>query len=107
MPDLLGCNHMTELVTAIDVNEFLGKLSLLSGGSVNWEELTLDPVDERLILVSDFEIKDSSLLSIIGLKKCRVRAVFLIQVNDTKIEKADKVFVLDKKTRVFSYENSI
>ena len=22
MPDLLGCNHMTELVTAIDVNEF-------------------------------------------------------------------------------------
>tara|TARA_B110000879_G_scaffold22176_1_gene28605 strand:+ start:9857 stop:10159 length:303 start_codon:yes stop_codon:yes gene_type:complete len=65
MPDLLGCNHMAALLTATDVNEFLDKLSLLSGGIVNLEELTLEPVVQPVILVSDFESKDSSLLSII------------------------------------------
>ena len=97
MPDRVGGNHMAALVTTPDVNEFLDKLSLSSGDSVNLEEFIVEGNNDRIISVSDLESKESSLLRVIGVKKGKGKGYILNPSNDTQIEKGDKIFVLGKK----------
>ena len=88
---------MAALVTTPDVNEFLDKLSLSSGDSVNLEEFIVEGNNDRIISVSDLESKESSLLRVIGVKKGKGKGYILNPSNDTQIEKGDKIFVLGKK----------
>ena len=83
MPDRVGGNNMAALVTTPDVNEFLDKLSLSSGDSVNLEEFIAKGTNERVISVSDLEIRESSLLRIIGVKKGNGKGYILNPSNET------------------------